>query len=74
VINPTITDLSTVAGTKVVSTMDVIENTAASATNAATNATNIAIGTPTTTEYQFLQQQLQEAQEQSIKPLFHRLT
>jgi hypothetical protein len=34
VINPTITDLSTVAGTKTVSTMDVIENTAVSATNA----------------------------------------
>jgi hypothetical protein len=53
VINPTITDLSTVAGTKTVSTMDVIENTAVSATNAenATNATNDDTGNRISTTY-----------------------
>jgi hypothetical protein len=50
VINPTITDLSTVAGTKTVSTMDVIENTAAYAENA-TNATNDDTGNRISTTY-----------------------
>jgi hypothetical protein len=50
VINPTITDLSTVVGTQTVSTMDVIENTAASAENA-TNATNDDAGNRISTTY-----------------------